>query len=432
MATRPWNNFLHYLRSAVRPVRDETTDGALLESFLLRGDRESLGKLIHRHGPLVWGVCRRVLRHAQDAEDAFQATFLVLVRKASTIRHKECCAHWLYGVAYQTALKARAVAARRKNREQQVMDMPEPAVPPPDPGDELQPLLDRELIRLPEKYRMVLILCDLEGRNRSEAARHLGWPEGTVAGRLFRARNMLAKRLSRYGLAVSGTTLTTLLAQAHTTASVPPTMISAVIQGATLLAAGKAGAGATSASVAALIEGVLRTMYLTKLKIAASALLLVSLLGGGIAIITQAMRSEKTAVAGEASLAKPPEGPENKGSEIKIAEGQSNGLPPVDRSMNDLAFRLPDGDWLVYRHNPRADTGVFLYRMDSTMTRRRWQAHCTGIGVSEPGSPQQAEVFTAENIVVVKCVSNCGGFVEHFDLATGKQIERQKIPGLGT
>src|SRR5271169_3360029 len=101
MATRTWNNVLQHLRTAVAPVREEMTDAGLLESVVHHGDREALAALVHRHGPLVWSVCRRLLRKPQDAEDAFQATFLVLVRKAATIRHQERCAHWLYRVAYQ-------------------------------------------------------------------------------------------------------------------------------------------------------------------------------------------------------------------------------------------------------------------------------------------------------------------------------------------
>src|SRR4051794_9442977 len=138
------------------------TDGQLLEGFISRRDGAALEALVQRHGPMVWGVCRRVLRNEHDAEDAFQATFLVLVRKAASIASTELLANWLYGVAHRTALKARATAARRKGREKQVAEMPEPAVAEQHLWGDLQPLLDAELSRLPDKYRVVVVLCDLE------------------------------------------------------------------------------------------------------------------------------------------------------------------------------------------------------------------------------------------------------------------------------
>src|SRR5262249_28273585 len=156
-----------------------------------------------------------------DAEDAFQATFLVLVRKAASIASRDLLANWLYGVAHQTALKARSVAARRRERERQGTDMPETATADESLWHHLLPMLDQELSRLPEKYRTAIVLCDLEDRTRKEAALQLGLPEGTVASRLSRARVMLAKRLARHGLAVSGGALAAVLSQNGASASVP-------------------------------------------------------------------------------------------------------------------------------------------------------------------------------------------------------------------
>src|SRR5262249_55553423 len=158
-------------------------------------DEATLATLVRRHGPMVWGVCRRVLHNYHDAEDAFQATFLVLVRKAASIASPGLLANWLYGVAHQTALKARATAAKRRARERQVTEMPEPALSERPLWDDLQPLLEKELSRLPDKYRVAIVLCDLEGKTRKEASRQLGVPEGTLAARLARGRGMLAKRL---------------------------------------------------------------------------------------------------------------------------------------------------------------------------------------------------------------------------------------------
>src|SRR5215471_4443407 len=172
MATSPMAELIHQLRRTVL-LRDGAglTDGQLLEEYISRHDEAALAALVRRHGPMVWGVCRRVLGSYHDAEDAFQATFLVLVRKAASLARPELLANWLYGVAHQTALKARATTAKRRVRERQVTQMPEPAVTEPDLWNDLQPLLDQELSRLPEKYRVAIVLCDLEAKTRKEAAR---------------------------------------------------------------------------------------------------------------------------------------------------------------------------------------------------------------------------------------------------------------------
>src|SRR5271170_4507596 len=192
------NSVLHHLRDGLATIGP--SDGQLLERFLARRDENAFDALVRRHGPMVLGVCRRVLRNSHDAEDAFQATFLVLVRKAASIALRDLLANWLYGVAHQTALKARATAARRKQRERQVAEMPETAVAKENLWQDLQPLLDEALSRLPDKYRRVIVLCDLEGKTRKEAAQQLVCPEGTVAGRLARARAMLARRLAQRGV----------------------------------------------------------------------------------------------------------------------------------------------------------------------------------------------------------------------------------------
>src|SRR5204862_5292968 len=157
------------------------TDGQLLDCSIIHREEAALVSLVHRLAPMVWGVCRRLLHDHHDAEDAFQATFLVLLRKATCIVPQEMVGNWLYGVAHQTALKARATAAKRRAREKQMLDMPEPVAPQQEPWPDLQPLLDQELSRLPDPYRVVIVLCELEGKTRKEAARQLGWPEGTVA-----------------------------------------------------------------------------------------------------------------------------------------------------------------------------------------------------------------------------------------------------------
>jgi RNA polymerase sigma factor (sigma-70 family) len=253
------------------------SDSQLLDRYLGRGEEAAVAALVRRHGPMVWGVCRRVLNNHHDAEDAFQATFLVLVRKAASIASKELLANWLYGVAHQTALKARTTLGKRNTRERQVMQMPEPTVAERDLANDLQPLLDGELSRLPAKYRTVIVLCDLEGKTRKEAAQQLRLPEGTVGSRLGRARTMLAKRLARHGLAVSAAALATALPQSVASAAVPTSVMTSTIKAATLVAAGQATASAVlTAKSAALMEGVLKSMLMSKLKIGAAVLLAVA------------------------------------------------------------------------------------------------------------------------------------------------------------
>jgi RNA polymerase sigma factor (sigma-70 family) len=287
MATSRKSEVIQHLHGAgPLPCGAGSPDGQLLTDYLSRRDEAALAALVRRHGPMVWGVCRRVLRNYHDVEDAFQATFLVLVRKAASIASRELLANWLYGVAYQTALNARATAARRGARERQVTKMPEPEATPQGLWQDLQPLLDQELSRLPDKYRVPIVLCDLEGKTRKEAARQIGCPEGTVAGRLARARALLAKRLARHGLAATAGTLAAGLAQGAASACVPAAVVSSTIKAATLAVAGPAAAaGAVSARVAALTEGVLKTMLLSKLKIAGAVLAVVAILVAGVSLV---------------------------------------------------------------------------------------------------------------------------------------------------
>jgi RNA polymerase sigma factor (sigma-70 family) len=248
------------------------TDGQLLGRFVAGRDEAAFAELVRRHGPMVFGVCRRLLRDRHDAEDAFQAVFLVLVRKAASVTPRERVAAWLYGVAYQTAVRLRSAAAKRRQRERQMTDPPEPQAAPPNPWDDLRPILDDELNRLPERYRLPVVLCDLEGRTRKEAARHVGCPEGTLSSRLSRARALLARRLARHGLGLSGAALGVVLARKA--AAAPPAAVAAsTIKAAAWLAAGQTAAAgrAISANVAALTEGVLKAMLLAKLKIALKA-----------------------------------------------------------------------------------------------------------------------------------------------------------------
>ncbi len=297
MATNQISGFIQHLRGVLRDGA-APTDGQLLADYLSRRDEAAVAALVRRHGPMVWGVCSRLLANRQDAEDSFQATFLVLVRKAASIASRELLANWLYGVAHQTALKARATAAKRKGRERPMTETAEPAVREQELGRDLQPLLDEELRRLPDKYRSTIVLCDLEGKTRKEATAQLRCPEGTVAGRLARARVMLAKRLTRRGVALSGGVLEAVLTQQAASAVVPISVTASTIKAASLFAAGKAAAaGAISVKVAGLTEGVLKTMLLNKLKAVMAGVLVLGMLcwGGGLSLHRMAAAQQSPA-----------------------------------------------------------------------------------------------------------------------------------------
>src|SRR6516225_4632334 len=241
------------------PGGDDLSDGQLLARFINQHDEAAFAALVKRHGPMVLGVCRRLLGNVHDADDAFQATFLILVHKAASLKSRELVGNWLYGVAYKTALAARAKNSRRRSKEKQVIAMTEPAVTPPDDWSEVRPMLDQELSRLGHDYREAIVLCDLEGKTRKEAARKLGIPESTFSGRLTTARRQLAKRLTRHGLTLSSSAVATILSQSAVSACVPGPLVASTVKAAAIVASESAIAGAVSASVLALTEGVLKT-----------------------------------------------------------------------------------------------------------------------------------------------------------------------------
>src|SRR5262245_26174270 len=193
----------HLRRAALSPCTSGPTDGELLKWFITRRDGDAFAALVRRHGPMVLGVCRRIVGNVHDAEDAFQATFLVLVRRAGSLRDLDLVGAWLHGVACRTAKKARSLLARRRRRERHVEEVPHPVIEDGGPRDDWRPLLDRELGRLPDIYRVPVVLCELEGRSRREVARQLCLPEGTLSSRLAKARRLLARRLAPYAPAAA-------------------------------------------------------------------------------------------------------------------------------------------------------------------------------------------------------------------------------------
>jgi RNA polymerase sigma factor (sigma-70 family) len=276
----------HLRRAALLPRADGPPDADLLESFLSRRDEAAFEALLRRHGPMVLGVCRRVLHNCHDAEDAFQATFLVLVRKAASIRPRELLGNWLHGVACRTAMNLRSMNARRRRKEQEAQRAEGKVQPVDRPMDELLERLDEALGRLPEAYRVPVVLCELEGRSRKEVARTLGLPEGTLSWRLAQAKKMLARKLARHGPALSAGAVAAVLSQGAESATVSPLLLKSTSKAGMRLAAGQALVGSVPPKVVALTQGVLKAMLLTKLKVASWAVGVVLLAGAGAVGLT--------------------------------------------------------------------------------------------------------------------------------------------------
>jgi RNA polymerase sigma factor (sigma-70 family) len=347
MGANPMGEVLQTLRKTAL-LRDGVTDAQLLADYFSRRDEAALASLVTRHAPMVWGVCHRVLGSQHDVEDAFQATFLVFVRKVASIRNKERLASWLYGVARRTALKARSTIARKRERERQVTAMPEAAEPEEGPLSDWRPLLDHELGLLPEGYRAVLVLCELEGKTRHEAARCLACPEGTVASRLARARTLLAKRLARHGLPVSGGALTVVCSQGAASAGVPASAVRSAIKAASLFAARQTATGAGSPEAVELAEGVLKAMLLKKLPALAAAVALTCLLG--MVASAWAVAQARPESATQAENARPAlRAPGGSGGKAKV---------PPRRFTNGLGMKfvwIPPGTFLM--GSPRGEKG---------------------------------------------------------------------------
>jgi RNA polymerase sigma factor (sigma-70 family) len=245
-------------------------DARLLDRFVA-GSEPAFRELVSRHGPLVFGVCNRVLRHRQDAEDAFQAVFVVLARRAADVWPRDAIGAWLYGVAYRVALKALATRCRRKSREQPLVDVACPPATGLEP--DIPEIIDRVVRKLPEVYRAAVVACDLEGLSRKDAAEQLGWTEGTLSGRLARARRILADRLRKAGVSLPASGLAVVLG---TDTPVRAGLSESIVE----VVSGNAAAG-VPAPVAALAERVVQSMCAFKLKVIAASVLVACAIGYG-------------------------------------------------------------------------------------------------------------------------------------------------------
>jgi RNA polymerase sigma factor (sigma-70 family) len=298
MARRQLDTLIQLLRrGALAPATDRLSDGRLLDRFVQRGDGAAFEVLVWRHGSMMLNVCSRVLRHAQDAEDAFQATFLALARKAASISRRESVAGWLHRVAYRVALRARSTVS--------LLPLPDEPASDPSAGDPVAELIGRELgaafdeevNRLPQKYRVAFVLCQVEGQTIEEAARALGCPAGTIGVRVARARDLLRRRLSRRGYSSPPTAART---------APPAALVGTTVKAALLGTAGQAAAvGVISTNVATMTRGVLRAMFLTRCIQSASAALGLGLLGLA-ALLAHRTQAEEPARAAASQAAHPP------------------------------------------------------------------------------------------------------------------------------
>ena len=346
MATTQMNAVIRHLRRAVL-LQDgmDKTDEELLTSFVNGRSEAAFETLVRRHGRMVLSVCRRIVGNHHDAEDAFQATFLVLARKASSVRPRWMVANWLHGVACRTAMKARTTTAKRRLREANVAEMPEPEATPQDQWHGLQPRIDQELSGLPENYRLPIILCDLDGKSIKEATQQLGWPQGTLAGRLARGRKLLAKRLTQRGVVLSGGALAVVLAETAESACVPVQLAVSTTKAAVAVAAGQAAAPSlVSAKVAILMEGVIKGMLLTKLKTVAVVCLALCVLafGGGL---LQHQRATGQQINAQQEDSKPKDGKADVSSPDKLRGAE---IPPSRKAdtSKSLDEQKLHGEWI--------------------------------------------------------------------------------------
>jgi RNA polymerase sigma factor (sigma-70 family) len=422
MAASPIRSLLPHIRGLVSGPASQTADRELLRRFGLEHDESAFAEIVRRHGPMLLRVCRRVLPSEHDAEDVCQAAFLLLARKATSIRWHDSVTGWLFQTAYRLSLKARAAAARRARHEARARQ-----APPPDPlaeltARELQDVLDEELSRLPEKYRAPILLCCLEGRSRDEAAACLGWPLGAMKDRLEQGRERLRARLARRGVLL-GTALTSAwLLEGGTAAALSPRATAAA---ALRLATGQATlAGLLPARVAALVKGG-TTMLFCRVTILAAAGLALAL--GAAAGVTRRSagpppappRAKQAKPAAKPEEARPKEEKPKQGKPAPAAVGpvQPEAVPLTGHrgAVNAVAF-APGGKAVA---TAGADGTVRLWDPSTGTQLHRLPLPDRAVGVA----------FSPDATLVVAASAGKVGAVIGWDRATGRKLWQCSVAG---
>ncbi len=423
MALATLGNLLRYLRTAceARPGRD-LSDGELLERFAAHRDEAAFALLVQRHGPMVQAVCRRVLHDAHGAEDCFQATFLVLVRRAASIREKGCVASWLYAVALHVASRARAQAAARRQRERRAANMPRAEVLDELTWRELCSVLDEEVGRLPEKYRAPLVLCYFEGKSYEQAARELGWPKSSLAQRLTRGRKLLHGALVRRGVALSAGALVVTLGERTAGAPVSARLTLNTVQAAAGVLAGKAApAACVSREALALAEQALKAVPAAHSGLGVLVLAACLTLAGGLTALAalpaksvQATGQKPRAAAAEGAVP----GPGNKEA-VAPVDGFGDALPAGALArlgtvrfrhgfyISGLAF-APGGKTLASAGYGNAGVCVWDVSTGRALWRLPVPAQANSVSYSPDG----------------KWLIVCGAAVWLLDAATGREVHR--------
>jgi RNA polymerase sigma factor (sigma-70 family) len=407
---------LRYLRQAYDPKRPtELRDGELLDRFLSRREESAFTLLVQRHGPMVLGVCQRVLGDIHAAEDSFQATFLVLVRQAGSIRKRGSLGSWLHGVALRIATRARAQASMRRRRERQLTRLPPAEAFDALSWQELRNVLDEELGRLPQKYRTALVLCHLEGRTMDQAAQELGCPRGTLANRVARGGQLLRRQLAGRGFALSAGALVAGLNE-KTSAAVPALLTINTVHAATFAASGPRSAGAISGKVAELAEGAIAGMQPGSQKLVI-ACLFTGLVLAGVGLAVSGVWAEKPAAA-VATQAPTTQGePKREPTKDSPRPVDLHGDPLAEgvvARLGTVRFR-PGGSWsLAFAHggNFLVSVGNTTCLMDAVLGQPLHRLLMTNIG-SAAFSPDDKTLFLS-NLSLI-------------DVATGK--ERRRLQG---
>jgi RNA polymerase sigma factor (sigma-70 family) len=411
MATGQADTILRHLRSVLEGEATRgLTDAQLLQRFAAGREETAFTALVQRHGRLVWGVCRHLLPREHDAEDAFQATFLVLARRAGSIRKREAVGSFLYGVAYRVAMKARQGERKRQARERQAPARPQDQAPSDLAWRELQAVLDEELQRLPETYRAPFVLCCLEGRTRDAVAAELGCREGTVSSRIARARRLLQQRLARRGVALAAVLCARVLWERTARAAVPARLLRG--------AAGTALGPARSAPPAALAlaEAVLATTGLTGRQVGAVLLLGLGLLAAAAGLCGR-------------YLAAPP------------AEGRPSDAPPAAAAppRDRYGDPLPPGALArlgtVRQRAPGAHVvvtadGKEVVTVGPDLTVRRFDAGTGELRATRqlPAGPTYRTWLSPRGTFVLANTYRQGGYrLELWDLASWKRLQEQSL-----